>query len=103
MFRCLRLDVGVKDAFISKNSQARENRVKELTSEGNPKTVDDVLGIMGDTKASRFPIWRTGRYPDIWATMSLGMCSCNDAVKKTKSLSSVRARSHGVVGDNIRR
>ena len=73
LFRYLRLDGGLKDDSVLRNSQAREDRIKELTAEETPKTVDDVLSIMGDTANSRYPIWRLGKYPDFWVTMSLGM------------------------------
>ena len=63
----------MKQDFAHKNSQAREERIKELTSEKLPKTVDDVLRIMGDTANYRHPIWRLGKFPDQWATMSLGI------------------------------
>ena len=69
--RYQRLDCGSND-FLTKCSVARENRIKDIVSEGTPRTVDDVLGIMGDNEDSRFPVWRSGKYPDLWATMSLG-------------------------------
>ena len=73
LFRYLRIDGGMKQDFVHKNSQAREERIKALTAEKIPKTVDDVLSIMGDTANYRHPIWRLGKFPDQWATMSLGI------------------------------
>ncbi len=63
--------MGKHDA-IEVNSTAREDRITELTKEKTPQNLHDVLTMIGDTGDSRFPIWRNGRFPDFWATMSVG-------------------------------